>query len=376
MANLSKEIPINPNLTRVPPYVRGKSIEELKRELGLEEILKLGSNENLLGPSPRAVAAMQRAASEAHLYPGVEAHDLREQLAAHLGHDLTAEHIIVGNGSADVIRSICWTYIAAGLESLVHLPAFQMYEIFTAMYGGTTRLLPARPDYRCDVDAMLAAVNENTRLLFVNNPNNPTGLYLTRAECDWLLERVPPDVLVVFDEAYADFADAPDFPDALSYVTAERNVIVTRTFSKLYGLAGIRIGYGIARPEIIETLLRTQTAFHTGRLALLAASAALDDHAHAARALEVNSEGKNYLYREFAQLHLDYLPTQGNYIMLVNLPFPVAAIEGAMHRRGVILRPCEPFGLPDALRVTIAPPAENRRMIAALRETLAELAKE
>ncbi|HZQ07341.1 MAG TPA: histidinol-phosphate transaminase [Anaerolineae bacterium] len=372
---MSNEISCNPNLLHVPRYIRGRSIEEVQRELELEEVIKLGSNENLLGPSPLAVEAMQRAAREAHYYPGVEAHDLREQLAAHLGHDLTAENIIVGNGSADVLRSIGWAYIFDGLESIVQLPAFQLYEIVTAMYGGKAIILPMSNTYAYELDAMLAQITDKTRLIFINNPNNPTGLYLTRGQVDDFLERVPPQVIVVFDEAYADFAEAADFPNSLEYVQERGNVIVTRTFSKLYGLAGIRVGYGIACPEIIEGLLRTQTAFHVGRVPLLAASAALCDRAHVAKALATNHDGKLYLYEQFAQMDLEYLPTEANFIMLIHLPFPVTAIERAMHKRGLILRPCEPFGLPHALRVTIAPQYENERMIRALRDTLDELAR-
>lgn len=369
----SFEISCNPHLLHVPRYIRGKSIQEVQRELGVREIIKLGSNENLLGPSPKAVEAMQRAATEAHYYPGVEAHDLREQLAAHLGHALCVENIIVGNGSADVLRSIGWSYIFDGAESIAQLPAFQMYEIVTAMYGGMARMLPTRADYHYDLEAFLQEINERTRLVFLNNPNNPTGLYITQTEAEWFLDRVPPHVLVVFDEAYADFAESPDFPDTLEFVREGRNVIVTRTFSKLYGLAGVRVGYGVARQDIIESLLLTQTAFHVGRVSLLAASAALTDKEHVELALKFNHDGKVYLYNQFEQLGLEYLPTEANFIMLVNLPFPVKAIEHAMHLHGVILRPCEPFGLEEALRITIAPPTENFRMARALRHVMAEL---
>jgi histidinol-phosphate aminotransferase len=366
------DIPANPQLLNLPRYIRGTSIEELKRELGLDEILKLGSNENLLGPSPRAIEALQRAATEAHFYPGVEAHDLREQLAVHVGHQLTADNVIVGNGSADVLRAIAQTYVFDHVESLIQRPAFQMYEILTDMYGGHSTVLSPGGGYHYDLVELCAHITPRTRLLFLNNPNNPTGLYIDASTLARFLDRVPAHVLIVLDEAYADFAEASDFPDTLEFVHT-RNVVVTRTFSKLYGLAGVRVGYGIARREIIDALLRTQTAFHVGRLPLLAASAALQDHAHVRRALELNHEGKRFLYQELARMDLEYLPTEANFVMLVNLPFPVQDIERAMHRRGVILRPCEPFGLPDALRITIAPPPENERMVRALRETLMEL---
>lgn len=372
---MTHDVPCNPNLLHVPRYIRGKSILEVQRELGLDEIIKLGSNENLLGPSPKAVEAMQRAAVDAHYYPSVEAHDLREQLAAHLGHQLVAENIIIGNGSADVIRSIGWTFVYDGAESIAQLPAFQMYEIVTAMHGGKTIMLPPTSDYAYDLDAILDHIGERTRLIFLNNPNNPSGLHINRAALDHFLARVPHHVIVVLDEAYADFADAEDFPDSMALVREGHNVIATRTFSKLYGLAGVRVGYGVARRDLIESLLRTQTAFHVGRVALLAASAALEDRAHAARAWQVNCAGKRQLYAAFEEMGLHYFPTQANFVMLIDLPFPVTAIEHAMHRRGIIIRPCEPFGLPDALRITIAPPYENERMLRALRESLEELIK-
>jgi histidinol-phosphate aminotransferase len=369
------DLPINPHLLNLPRYIRGRSIEEIQRQLGVPDIIKLGSNECLYGPSPRAIEAIRKMALQAHYYPGVEAHDLREQLAAQLGHDFTAENIIIGNGSADVLRAIAQTFVFDRVESIIQMPAFQMYEILTDMYGGRPVVLRQTDSYEYDLDEMCAHVTPKTRLLFFNNPNNPTGLYVRHAALTALLDRLPPHVIVVLDEAYADFAEASDFPNALEYVRDGRNVIATRTFSKLYGLAGLRVGYGIARPDLIDALLRTQTAFHVGTLPLLAAAAALTDHDHVRRALEVNHDGKAYLYREFEALGLEYLPTEANFIMLVNLPFPVTAIERVMHTHGVILRPCEPFGLPDALRITIAPPEINERMIHALRETLAELEK-
>lgn len=370
------DLPINPHLLNLPRYIRGKSIQEVRDALGVSEIIKLGSNENLFGPSPKALQALRAAAAEAHYYPGVEAHDLREQLAAHLGHDLTANNIIVGNGSADVLRAVAQTFVFDRVENIIQMPAFQMYEILTDMYGGRSVVLKQTHNYAYDLDEICAHVTPRTRLLFFNNPNNPTGLYVNHAALTGFLDRLPPHVIVVLDEAYADFAEADDFPGALEYVREGRNVIATRTFSKLYGLAGARVGYGIARHDIIDALLRTQTAFHVGTLPLLAASAALTDHEHVQRALQVNHDGKAYLYHEFDALGLEYLPTEANFIMLVNLPFPVTRIEHAMHKHGVIIRPCDPFGLPDALRITIAPPEINQRMIRALRQVLAELEKE
>jgi histidinol-phosphate aminotransferase len=210
-------------------------------------------------------------------------------------------------------------------------------------------------------------------MIFVTNPNNPTGLIVSRNQVDAFMDRVPPLVLVVFDEAYHEYVEADEYPDSRRYIKEGRNVVMTRTFSKVYGLAGMRIGYGVAPKEIIAALLRTQPAFHCGSVAIAAARASLEDRDHFRRSREVNAEGKKFLYRCFEELGLRYLPSQANFILLINLPYDVEAINQAMLRRGVIIRPTSPFGLPQALRVTVGTREENERMITAFGQALEEL---
>lgn len=364
----------NPNLMKVAAYVRGKSTEELKRMLGLEHVIKLGSNENPLGPSPKAMQAVELAASAMHQYPSVEVYDLRYKLAEFLGSGLEAENVIVGNGSADVILSLAQTYLHAGGEVIISPPAFQMYELVTTMHGGQCIFVEGN-GYAYDLQAVADRITPLTRMIFVTNPNNPTGLIVNHEQVDTFMDRVPPSVLVVFDEAYHEYVETDEYPDTRRYIKDGRNVIMTRTFSKVYGLAGMRIGYGVARREIISALLRTQPAFHCGGIALAAAMASLEDRDHFKRSQEVNAKGKKFLYRSFEELGLQYLPSQANFVMLINLPYDVEAINQAMLRQGVIIRPTAPFGLPQAIRVTVGTQEENDRVIAAFGHAFEDLAR-
>jgi histidinol-phosphate aminotransferase len=345
-----KGLVLNPSLSKVPAYTPGRSIEDCMREFGVGEFIKLGSNENPLGPSPKAMAAVKQAVAQMSQYPGVEVYDLRCRLAETLGAGLDVDNIIVGNGSADVIMSMAKAFLFGGGEVIISHPAFQMYELATNMYGGTC-----------------------VRMIYLTNPNNPTGQIVTQSEVDAFLERVPPSVVVVFDQAYYEYVDAGDYPDAIRYVVEGRNVVITRTFSKVYGLAGMRVGYGIASKEIIEYLLHTQPPFHSGRLALIVALASLEDRGHVERSQKVNAEGREYLYRGFGEMGVEYLPSQANFFMLVNLKHSVQSINQALLRRGVIIRPTAPFGIPEAFRVTIGTQEQNQRVIEAFKEVLEEL---
>lgn len=364
-----RDLILNPDLLRVPTYTRGKSLEDLKRELGVEEVIKLGSNENPLGPSPRAIEAIKRAASDLHRYPSVETHDLTCKLAASLGPDIEGKNIVVGNGSADVMRSVAQSFLSGGGEVIIGSPAFQMYELATNMYGGRCIFVEAE-DFRYDLQAMADKITERTRMIFVTNPNNPTGLIVSQGEVDNFMERVPPSVVVIFDEAYREYVDARDYPDTIRYVLEGRNVIITRTFSKIYGLAGMRVGYGIAGEELVNYLLRAQIPFHTGKLAIMAAMASLEDHDHVRKSREVNAEGREYLARSFGEMGLSSLPSQANFILAFDFKKDVEEINQALLRQGVIVRPTEPFGLPQALRITIGTREENERLVEALRLAL------
>lgn len=366
-----RDLVLNPHLLRVPTYSRGKSLEDLKRELGVEEVIKLGSNENPLGPSPRAIEAIKRAAADIHRYPSVETYDLKCKLAASLGPRIEAEHILVGNGSADVMRLLAHSLISGGDEVVIGKPAFQMYELATTMYGGQCVFVEAK-DFGYDLQAMTDKITERTRMIFITNPNNPTGLIVSQAEVDDFMERVPPSVLVIFDEAYREYVDASDYPDTIGYLLEGRNVIITRTFSKIYGLAGMRIGYGIASKELVDYLLRAQIPFHTGTPAVVAALASLDDHEHVARSREVNAQGRDYLTRSLGQMGLSVLPSQANFILTFNFDKDVEEINQALLRQGVIVRPTDSFRLPQALRITIGTLEENERLVEALKQALTE----
>jgi histidinol-phosphate aminotransferase len=247
-----------------------------------------------------------------------------------------------------------------------------MYELATNMYGGRCKFVEAT-NFRYDLQVVADQIGDQTRLIFITNPNNPTGLIVTQDEVDEFMERVPSSVVVVFDEAYREYVDAADYPDTIRYVLEGRNVLITRTFSKVYGLAGVRIGYGIGNNTLIEYLLRTQPPFHSGRLGLVAALASLDDQEHVETSKQVNAEGKEYLCRSFEAMGIECLPSQANFIMLINLKHPVESIDEALLRRGVIIRPTDPFGIPEAFRVTIGTREQNQRVVADFKAVLEEL---
>ncbi|GAB4538916.1 MAG: histidinol-phosphate transaminase [Anaerolineae bacterium] len=364
-----RHLVLNPDLLKVPAYTRGKSLEDIKRELGVEEVIKLGSNENPLGPSPQAIQAVKQAAADMHRYPSVDEDDLKCKLATLLGPQVEARNIIVGNGSADVMRSVAQSFLSPGGEVIIGRPAFQMYELATHMYGGRCVFVEGE-NYTYNLQAMADKITERTRLIFITNPNNPTGLIVSQRDIDDFMARVPPSVVVVFDEAYHEYVDDDQYPDTLRYVVEGRNVVITRTFSKIYGLAGMRVGYGIAPQELIDYLLHAQIPFQNGKLALCAAAASLDDHEHVRRSQEINAQGREYLYRNFEEMGLSYLPSQANFILLYNLKQDVEEINQALLRQGVIVRPTAPFGLPQALRVTIGTPQENERFVEALKLVL------
>ncbi len=355
-----------PGIETIQPYQGGKPIEEVQREIGIEDIIKLASNENPLGPSPMAMEAIKRAAGRVNLYPDGNAFYLKNELAEHL--EITPECLIFGNGSHDVLQIIGETYISPDDEVIYSESAFLVYMLVTIICGATSVVTPRR-DYAHDLDAMADAITDATKAIFIANPNNPTGTMLTTDETERFLARVPDDVFVVFDEAYYEYVERPDYPQTLPYVEEGRNVIVTRTFSKIYGLAGLRIGYGIAKPSTIDMLNRVRQPFNCNVIAQAAGRAALNDAEHVRRSLEFNAAGKIYLYEAFTQLGLEYVETEGNFI-LVQLGRSGQGVSEALLRKGVIVRPMAAYDFPDAVRVTIGKPDENKRFISALREVL------
>lgn len=347
-------------------YQPGKPIEEVKRELGLEDIIKLASNENPLGPSPRAAAAVAQAAMGIHFYPDGSAYRLREALAARLG--VVSEAIIVGNGSNEIVQMLSLALLDPGDEVLMPVPTFPRYEPLARLMGAVPVEIPLR-EYRMDIEAMAARLDPKTKMVYLCNPNNPTGTIATRNELDWFLERVGPDTLVVLDEAYYEYVTHPDYPDGIDYLRKGCNVVVLRTFSKMYGLAGLRVGYGVGQPPLIAELNRVREPFNVNILAQEAALAALADEEFVSMTRQTNEEGKKYLYQAFTARGISYVPTEANFIF-----FDAGREEKTVFRRmlkqGVIIR--GGFGYPTHLRVTIGTAAQNARFVAALSKVLAE----
>jgi histidinol-phosphate aminotransferase len=355
-----------PGIETIHPYQGGKPIEEVQREFGIDDIIKLASNENSLGPSPLAKEAIKHAAAQVHLYPDGNAYYFKIELAEHLG--VSPDCLIFGNGSNDVLQIVGETYIAPGDEVIYSESAFVVYMLVSKICGAKSVVTPKR-DYAHDLDAMADAITDATKVIFIANPNNPTGTMSAKDETERLMERVPDDVLVVFDEAYYEYVERPDYPQTLPYVEEARNVIITRTFSKIYGLAGLRIGYGIAKPATIEMMNRVRQPFNCNLIAQAAGRAALNDTDHVRRSLQLNAVGKVYLYEALQQIGLEYVETEGNFI-LVQLGRSGQEVSDALMGKGVIVRPMAAYGFPNAVRVTIGKPDENERFIAALQEVL------
>ena len=347
---------------RVGEYIPGKPIEQVQREYGLTDVIKLASNENPLGPSPKAVAAIRRALCDIHYYPETDAPELREKLAAHLC--IAPEMIVVSNGGDNVLSLIAHAFLDDGDEVIVTDPAFGTYENVSAIMGAEIVRVPLKR-YRTDLDSILERVTDRTKLVFICNPNNPTGTAVTDEELSSFLRTLPSRTIAVLDEAYADFADDPSFPKSIQYCLDGLPVIIVRTFSKLYGLAGLRIGYGISQKTVIEQLNRVKEPFSTNRLAVVAAVAALDDEDHVSRTIDTNKRGKRYLYRELERLGLSYVPTQANFI-LIDLGRDGLSVFEDLLRRGVIVRQGIIWGYPTCIRVSVGRQEDNERFINAL----------
>lgn len=363
---------LNPNLLKVPLYIAGKSIEEVQEEYGLDDVLKLASNESALGPSPLAIEAAQRVLWDSHRYPGSADRNLRRRLAPMLHPNFDEHYLIIGNGATDIIRMLAQAFVFDGGEMITSRVTFPMYHIAATMFGGVPVLVPPTSDLRFDLRAMAEAIKPNTRLIFVCSPNNPTGMICQRAEVEQFMRRVPAEVVVVFDESYRDFVADPDYPDPCDYVDDGRNVIVVRSFSKSAGLANLRVGYAIARPEMIEYLSHAQIPFNTGALALEAARASLDDHEYLERIRRLVCEEREFLYHALDGLDLAYTRSHANFVMIPDLPLEANRLSEKLIRSGVIVRPMAAWGMPTAIRVTIGLREHNERFIAALGAALAD----
>lgn len=352
-------------------YEPGRPIEEVAREMGFQdasEIIKLASNENALGVSPKAVAAMKKAARQMHLYPDGGAFYLRQALAKKL--NVSPDQIIAGSGSNELIEFIGHVFLDASTSIVMADRAFVVYKLVADMFRAKTIKVPMQ-NFVHDLDAMLAAITPDTRVVFVANPNNPTGTMVDQAALDRFMDRVPDHVLVAFDEAYIELLPPERQPDCLKYVRAGRKVIILRTFSKTYGLAGLRIGYGVASEECIKLLQRVRQPFNTTAMAQVAAIAALDDDDFVDRTRAMTTDGAAFLESVFRKMKLEYVPTSANFIMVK--VGPGRKIFDAMQRAGVIVRPMDPYGLPEYIRITIGTKAENRRCISVLKKVFKEV---
>jgi histidinol-phosphate aminotransferase len=360
--------PLRPaHLEGLDLYEPGLSLEQAARESGLREVVKLASNENALGPSPRAVEAVRSALVRIHRYPDGPATALRAALARGLG--VAASQVVIGNGSTELIDLLARAFLGPEDNAVISEGAFARFGQVVRARNGRARLVPMR-DRTHDLLAMRAAVDERTRLVYVANPNNPTGTWNRRREVEALLADLPAEVLVVLDEAYFEYADDPDYPDGVAWVREGRPVAVLRTFSKVHGLAGLRIGYGIAAPEVVEAVDLVREPFNCNVLGQAAALAALEDRDHVRRTVELNRSERARMAAALRERGLEVLPSLANFLF-VDLARDAAAVYRELLGHGVIVRPLRPYGFETALRISIGSPEENGRLLSALDAVMA-----
>jgi histidinol-phosphate aminotransferase len=366
---MSKTVRPQRGLEAVRPYVPGKPIEEVIREQGVDDVVKLASNENPLGVSPKALSAMREALEHVNLYPDSASHDLRAAIAERFG--LSIDRVAVGGGADDLILELAMAYLEDGDEVVISRSSFPVYDIYVAAMRAKLVKTPLASGYRVDLDATADAITDRTKIVVVCNPNNPTGTIVTADELDPFVRCVPEGVLIVVDEAYAEMVDSDAFPDAMAYVRDGRpNVLVLRTFSKVYGLAGIRLGYAFGVPETIAALHRVKNIFNVSVVAQAAGIAALRDEEFVKESVRANAAGRRYLCREFDRLGLEHAESHTNFV-LVRIGPDAGRIYERLLERGIIVRPCAQYDLPDFLRISIGTAEQNERLIGALEELVA-----
>ncbi len=360
-------LPLNPALQHLPVYQPGRPIEEVAREIGrpAADFIKLASNENPLGPSPAALAAMQQVLAQLHLYPDGNAFHLKQKLATKLG--VTPAHLILGNGSNEIIEFVGHALMAPGADVVVSQYCFAVYPIIAHLFGANLVTVPAK-NHGHDLPAMLQAITPGTRIVFVANPNNPTGTLAAQADVLRLVNETPENVLLIMDEAYLEFLDDP--LDLLPLIRSgeKPNLLLMRTFSKIFGLAGLRLGYGIAHPELVAALEKVRQPFNLNSVAQAGALAALDDLEHLDRTRANNAHGLDCLQNAFRELKLEFVPSAANFVMV--RVGDGARVFGALQKLGVIVRPMGVYQLPEWIRVTVGTPAENARFFAGLKQVL------
>ena len=357
-----------PGVAGLLPYQPGKPVEELERELGISNIIKLASNENPLGPGAKAKQAIS-STSELSRYPDGNAHDLKNALAKQ--HGVNTDQITIGNGSNEILELISRATTGSQHEVIFSEHAFAVYPLVTQAVGAKAVVIPAK-NWGHDLPAMQAAINENTRLMFVANPNNPTGTWLDTQSLRTLLVSCPEHMLVVVDEAYFEYVDEDDYPDCIQWVSEFPNLLVTRTFSKAFGLAGLRIGYGISHRDIADLMNRVRQPFNVNSLALSAAEAALGDNEHLRESISLNQAGMKQLTKSFDEMNLQYIPSVGNFICvdLQTTGQNGMEIYKKLLHQGVIVRPVDNYGMPNHMRITIGLKEENEKFIKALESVL------
>jgi len=362
-------------LDALKPYVPGTPIEEVQREYGLTDVIKLASNENPLGTSPKALAAIKDTLNKLNLYPDGQSYYLRQALAEYL--DVDIAQVTVGNGADGIIMQTGMAYLDEHSELVVSQSSFPVYDIYTNVMRARLIKTPLKDDYSLDLEAMAAAITERTKVVIICNPNNPTGTIVTAGAVEAFMAEVPDHVLVVFDEAYYELVDegfpSDVYPDTLRYVREGReNVLVMRTFSKVYGLAGIRLGYAIGMPETLAPINRVKEPFAVNLLAQAAGVAALEDQAFLEQTVAANHAGRLYLYAQFERLGLNYVRSHTNFILLELGP-RADEVQQRLLEQGVIVRPCGGYDLCDFLRVTVGSQAQNARFIETLERVLAQM---
>lgn len=357
-----------PGVQKLSPYVPGKPVDELARELNLDpaKIIKLASNENPLGPSAKVLEAIRGELAEMTRYPDGNGFELKSKLAQRCG--VTTAQVTLGNGSNDILDLVARAYLAPGLNAVFSQYAFAVYPISTQAVGAEGRAVPAR-DWGHDLEAMLAAIDADTRVVFIANPNNPTGTWFGPDALERFLARVPENVLVVLDEAYIEYAEGDELPDGLAYLARYPNLLVSRTFSKAYGLASLRVGYAISSAQIADVLNRVRQPFNVNSLALAAACAALDDAEYLAEGKRINDAGMQQLQDGLRALNLTWIPSKGNFLA-VDLQRDAGPVYQALLAEGVIVRPVAGYGMPQHLRISIGLPEENARFLDALAKVL------
>ena len=362
---MSVEDLVKPHIRDLAPYAPGKPMEELERELGISRSIKLASNENPLGPSPLAIEAVREAASGVHRYPDGASFALRSKLANRLGVD--EGQLVFGTGADEILELIAKTLIGPGDEVIYGWPSFAMYPIVVKGMGAQIVPVPLTEDFVYDLDAILAAINERTRVVMICNPNNPTGTSVGAEEFDRFVAKLPDHVVLAIDEAYFEFVRRPDFPDARDLIQKRPGTIALRTFSKIYGLAGLRIGYGICDSELAGFIERARHPFNVNNLAEAGALAALDDADHVERTRAMNETGIRYLADELGKMDIQTWPTDANFMLAKT----GADVFDGLLKKGVIIRPMAGFGLNEHVRISIGTAEENERFIKALHEVRA-----